>query len=96
MVVPANAVWTFHILVAARSSGGDVASYLITGIISNAGGATSLPTAASVTTLYETDSAWSVSVVADNTNDALVVRGTGNTGDTIRWVASVRTAEVTY
>jgi hypothetical protein len=95
MIVPGNTAWTFEILVAARSSAGEVAAYIINGMISRAG-ATTYPPVYTLTTLYESDSAWGVSVSADDTNDALVISATGNTGDTIRWVASVRTAEVTY
>ena len=47
------------------------------------------------TTLAEDDGAWDATVVADNPNDALVVKVTGPAA-TVRWVATVRTAEVTY
>jgi hypothetical protein len=47
------------------------------------------------TTLGEDDPVWDVDVVADNVNDALVIKGFSNTSsDTIRFVATVRTVEV--
>jgi hypothetical protein len=96
MLVPTNTVWTFEITVAARSSAGQVAAYSIRGIISNGSGTTTLPAAATVTAVYEADAAWNIVVSADDTNDALVVSAIGNTGDTIRWVATVRTTEVSH
>jgi hypothetical protein len=95
MTVPVNTTWTFEILVVARSTAGEVAGYTINGLINGAGNTTSLP-GFTVNTIYESDPNWGVSVSADDVNDALVIRATGNTGDTIRWVASIRTAEVRY
>jgi hypothetical protein len=48
-----------------------------------------------VITLGEDDVAWDVRVVADDTNDALVIQVNGN-GDLILWVANVRTVEVAW
>ncbi|HEY5912659.1 MAG TPA: hypothetical protein VJA21_18820, partial [Verrucomicrobiae bacterium] len=95
MIVPANTTWTFQILVSARSSAGEAAGYTITGMIGRAGDITYAPVY-TVTPIYESDAAWNVTVAADDANDALVIWVTGNTGDDIRWVASVRTAEVSW
>ncbi len=43
MTVPSNTTWTFEILVAARSSVGEVAAYIINGMISRAGDTTYPP-----------------------------------------------------
>jgi hypothetical protein len=48
-----------------------------------------------VATLGEDDAAWDVSVLADQTNGALGIRVTGAASTPIRWVAVVRTVEVT-
>ena len=37
---------------------------------------------------------WSVDVSADNTNDALVVKVTGENSKTIRWVAFAKTIQL--
>ena len=49
------------------------------------------------TTLGEDDPVWDVDLVADDANDALVIKGFSNSsGDTIRFVATVRTVEVAW
>lgn len=67
------------------------------GIIENSSGTTQFiggpPTTA---VLGEDDSTWNVQVIADDTNDALVILITGGSGDDVRWVASVRTVEVNW
>ncbi len=37
-----------------------------------------------------------VVIEADDTNDALVIKVTGAAATTLRWVATVRTAEVSF
>lgn len=87
---------SFDILIAARSSEGESAGYHVRGVIKNYGGTTSLVGTPSVMPLGEDDSSWDVNVDADDTNDALVISVTGQVGKTIRWVATVRTAEVAF
>lgn len=88
---------TFDILVAARSDANASAGYKIQGVITNDSGTTRFIGTPTVTTLGEDNNAWSVTVQADDTNDALIilVSGTGSP-NTIRWVATVRTAEVAW
>jgi hypothetical protein len=83
---------TFDILVVGRSVGGESAGYQIYGVIENVLGTTSL-IASTFTTIGEDDPAWDARVVADDTNDALLVQVMG-AGENICWVAVVRTAEV--
>lgn len=47
------------------------------------------------TALAEDTAAWDVDVLADDANDALVIKVTGEAAKTINWVARVTTAEVT-
>jgi hypothetical protein len=47
------------------------------------------------TVLAEDVGAWDANALEDNTNDALVVRVNGDNSN-IRWVATVRPAEVQY
>ena len=85
----------FDILIVGSTDAGESAGYRIQGLIENIGGVTALIGTPSVTVLGEDDTAWNVQVLADNTNDALLIEVMGNS-ETIRWVASVQTAEVTF
>jgi len=82
--------------VVARSSGAASAGYRAYGVIENAGGTTAFIGTPTVTTLGEDATGWDVAVEADDNNDALVIKVTGAAATTIRWVATVRTAEVAY
>jgi len=95
--VPANAKWSFDILVVASNSGGETAGFQIKGVIKNVGATTKFvgtPTVVS-TGADPAAAAWSVSVEADATHQALVVKASGD-ATLIRWVASVRTVEVVF
>jgi hypothetical protein len=95
LTVASNRVVTFDILVvAAHRYGGSSAGYQITGVIKNMSGATSFVWAPFKTVLGEDNASWDVDVIADDTNDALVIEVTGSNATTIRWVAMVRTVEV--
>ena len=95
MVVPTNSTWSFDVLVTGRGSGGTSAGYQIRGVIKNSGGTTALVGTVIQTLLAEENTAWDATVVADDANDALVVKVTGAAGAAILWAASVRTVEVT-
>ncbi len=100
ILVPNNATWAFEILIVGRTSTGTSAIYHIRGGIKNVSGTTSivgtLPAATTVAADAGAASWGGVTVVADDANDALQVRVTGAAATTIRWVANVRTSEVTY
>ena len=88
---------TFDVLIVGRSDaigGNESAGYYCWGVIENVGGTTTL-VGSWCNTLGEDDSNWDVRVVADDSKDALAVQVMGN-GETIRWVATVRTAEVSW
>jgi hypothetical protein len=91
---------TFDILFAAReTAGGSVgaaAGFQVRGVISNVGGTTALVGSPTTTALGADAAAatWTVAAQADNTNKALAIKVTGAASTTIRWVASVRTTEV--
>ncbi|HEY0549975.1 MAG TPA: hypothetical protein VGF13_10265 [Verrucomicrobiae bacterium] len=96
MTIPSGATWTFEIQLAARSNtGGNSAGYLFSGVIKNVGGTTAIVGAVTKTVLAEDVGAWDANALEDNTNDALVVRVNGDNSN-IRWVATVRPAEVQY
>ena len=64
------------------------------GVIENVSGTTALVGTLTKITLGEDAPAWDANAEADNTNDALVIKVSGAASTTIRWVATVRTAEV--
>ena len=87
---------TFDILVVGRENiDGESAGYRIQGVIENVGGTINFIGTPTVTILGEDDTAWNVQILADDTDDALVIQVRGN-GETIRWVATVQTAEVAW
>ncbi|GAB4406571.1 MAG: hypothetical protein Kow00123_19230 [Anaerolineales bacterium] len=86
---------SFQIVVAGRSNGGESAGYRIQGVVENVAGTTALVGTPVVTILGEDDAAWDARVTADTREDALRVQVRGN-GETIRWVATVQTAEVAW
>jgi len=85
---------TFDILVAGRTSAGESGGYRCYGVIERVVDTTTL-LGSSCQALGEDDIAWDVRVFADNSSMALSVQVMGN-GETIRWVATVRTTEVSY
>jgi len=84
---------TFDILVVGLSNNGESAGYRIIGVIENVGGTTTVVGTVSTTVLGEDDTSWDVTVDA---NDALRIQVRGGTSDTVRWVATVRTVEVSW
>ena len=94
--VPADSAWTFEISIAARDGGTSSAAYLVRGTIKNNAGVTAFPVPPVIDILNEDVAAWGVQMIADNANDALVVRVTGSIAAPVRWVATVRTTEVVF
>lgn len=99
LVFPNNSVATFDILIAARRTDatGGGAGYRFVGVIKKDGtaGSNTIVGAVSKTVIGETNMAWDATVTADTTNGNLRITVTGENSKTIRWVATVRTSEVT-
>ncbi len=95
LAVAAGRTMTFDILVVGRSDAGESAGYRVEGVIENVGGTVAFVGTPTVTTLGEDDLAWDVQVSLDTFWGALLVQVRGN-GETIRWVATVRTVEVAW
>lgn len=95
--IASDATYTFTGLVTARRTDADneSAGWEIKGVIDNNAGTTALVGSVTVTALGD-DSAgtWLVAVEADNTNDALVIKVTGENSKTIRWGATVTLMKV--
>ena len=95
LTVASGRTLSFDALIVARDSSGNSAGYRVEGVIENDNGTTSFiggtPT---IKTLGEEISGWDVTVIANDTHDALVIKGAGESD--IRWVATVRTTEVAW
>ena len=86
---------TFDGTIVAMQNGAQAfASFKIEGLLVNDGGTTTL--ANSATTVIDNQSSWGLALSADNTNNALAITVTGEASHNIRWVANIRTSEVTY
>ena len=96
LTVAAGRTVTFDILVVARTEAGASAGYQFLGVIENQGGTTGFIGTPQKTVLGEDVASWDVNVIADNANDALVIRVTGAAATTVRWVATARTVEVAW
>jgi len=96
LTIPSGKVLSATVnIVGVKSDGTAVARYLRQVTIKNVAGTTSL--VGSVITLGTDEAAGtSVSITADDTNDALKIEVTGITSETWRWVATIEGAEVAY
>ena len=92
-IAPGRTV-VFDVQIAARSAGGESAGYTVQGVIENQLGVTTLISGVYIPFTREDDDTWNIGVTADDSTDSLKVTVTGATGDSIRWVATVRTTEV--
>ena len=97
LTIPSDSTYAFRILLVARRSDADneSAAYEFVGCIDNNAGTTALVGSVTKTVVAEDTAGWDADVTADNTNDALVIKVTGENAKTIRWVATVWTTEVT-
>jgi hypothetical protein len=102
MIVPNGSTWVFEGMVVGRTKDTDEqpptatsAGYEIRGVVVNTGGYVRLinPT---VDSFVEENALWDVDLEADNTNKALAIRVTGDQYESVCWVATVRTTEVTF
>lgn len=76
-------------IVGQKSDGSETAHYEYIGTISNIGGTTALDGTPRLSAVTEDDTAWTVAVSADDTNDALVFKVTGAAATTIKWDAII-------
>ncbi len=95
IVAASDTCITFDGTIVAMQNGAQAfASLRIEGLLVNDGGTTTL--ANSATTVIDNQSSWTVAMTADDTNNALAITVTGEASHNIRWVANIRTSEVTY
>ena len=93
--VKLNSSYMFRIEIVARrtSTQTESAAYEILGCVKNDAGTTALEGTITKTVIAEADAAWDVTAVANNTDDTLDVKVTGQAGNNINWVAKVTLVE---
>ncbi len=97
LTIAAGRTLAFEILVVGRSATGESAGYRFQGLIENVGGTTAMVgTAPTATILGEDDPSWNASVTANNTLDSLQISVLGSATSAVRWVAIVKTVEVSW
>jgi hypothetical protein len=99
MGIDVDTVWMFDVLLVGTTSGCSKSfGFRIVGVIENDGGTTTILNS-STTTYYDADdSSFDAQAAADDTNDALLiqVKDTDGGGDTVRFVAVVQVAAVSF
>jgi hypothetical protein len=101
VILPNNSAYYFRGEVIAGVTGaGDTKGWYVEGVIKRGANAasTALVGTPSATSLYADAGAatWSIAVTADTTNGGLAITVTGAAATTIRWVAQIRTTEMTF
>lgn len=95
--IATDTTWTFSITIVARCTDADNESFGAKheGVIDNNAGTVALVGTVTETILGDDSTGtWTVTVDADNTNDALRIQATGEAAKTIRWVARIELTEV--
>ena len=94
--IESDSTYVFSAFVVGRRTDADneSAGYKLEGVIDNNAGTTALVGTVTVTTLAEDIAAWAVDAVADDTNDALLIRVTGEAAKTIRWSGAVHMVKI--
>jgi hypothetical protein len=101
VTLPNNSAYYFRgELIAGVTGGGNTKGWYIEGVIKRGANAasTALVGTPTVTSLYGDAGAttWAVTATADTTIGSLTITVTGQAATTIRWVAQIRTTEMTY
>ena len=99
VILPNNSAYAFTGTVVARqqASGGTAsAAWRVEGLIRREGSAGTTTLVASTVTAISNVPGWTLALSADTTNGGLAVTATGAAATNIRWVATIRTSELTY
>jgi len=101
LIIPADTTWGFSALVAARSdeTDGNLSGvWKIEGCLArDESSNTAIVGSVTVTSIADGHSAaWSVTAAADDTNEALAIKVTGEASTNIRWVAKVDISQVSF
>lgn len=93
--IAAGSVWTFEtLIVGSDATLAKRQSYIINGAISNVGGTTTI-LASNKTVVYEDDANFDANVNTASGYLIVEVSDSGSSGTTMKWTATIRTAEIT-
>lgn len=99
LVLPNNSVFTFDILVVGRRTDatGGAAGYRFVGVAMKdaTNGSITFVGNPSKTIIGETNGLWDAQISADTTNGSIKIETKAESTETVRWVATVQTSEVT-
>ncbi len=95
--IPNDSTWLYEVNIVARRSDADnvSAGYRLTGIIDNNANTVAVVGTQAVLLNQEDNASYGVVISADNTNKSLKIAVQGVAGHTVKWVAFIRTVEVT-
>lgn len=99
MKIATDTAWMVDVQIVGTTSGcGKTIGFQLAGLIENDGGTTAVIQQSKTATLDSEDTDFDAQIAADNTNDCLLIQVKDSTsgGDTFRWVAVVRVAEVEF
>jgi hypothetical protein len=97
LVLPNNSAWNYFIQIVARRTDatGKWSAWNFTGLIKKDGTAGTTSNSVSRTNIDKNGIGSDPTVTADTTNGSLLITVTGNTSETIRWVATINISQVT-
>lgn len=95
MTMPTNSTWGIDALITGRTANGQAAVFQIIGAAKNINGVTTLIGTTGNAFTRKDDATWIGDVVA-GPNGVVFIQVKGAAASTVRWVANVRTVEVTF
>lgn len=99
VILPNNSAYFFSGTIIARqraSEGTDIGAWEIKGAIRREETAATTTLIKSTIDEFSAPAGWSIAITADTTNGGLAITVTGANATNIRWVATIKTSEVTY
>ena len=97
ILLPDNTTMMFEADVVGRNSTGTKhCAFRLQGVIDRTSSSTAMIGTVNETIIAETVEAWAATATADDTNDTVVIKVTGEASTTIRWTAFVKTTRITH
>jgi|GEM_PF-4046450 len=92
-----SSVFSFRITVTARdNTANEVAMYIFEGLIKRDASSNTILPLVNKVIIYEDDATWDVNITADDTNEALKITLTGDSSNTVQWVARLDGVETHF
>ena len=92
-----NTTMMFEVTIVGRNSTADKhVAIKVEGVADRTSSSTALVTTTSQTTYAQDSNSWAVVVEADDTNDTIAIKVTGESSETIKWTAFVKTISINH